>query len=165
MSSIKIVRSSVKYAESYNQTVDAVAQERLYLATVKGFPLDASKQYVRFMEENNFAQYFAIDNGLVAGWCDITPKSIPEFSHAGILGMGLLSEYRGNGLGKKLLEKTIYHAKSIQNLESIELVVFESNENAIQLYRSFGFEIEGTKQKARKIDGKYDNEILMRLFI
>lgn len=38
------------------------------------------------------------------GWCDITPKPLPFFKHTGILGMGIIKEYRNNGYGKKLLK-------------------------------------------------------------
>lgn len=162
----EIIRySAMTYSESFNKAVDSVAKERKYLATVNGFPLDGTKDFINFVIKNNYAQYFIIYENEVKGWCDIIPKSIPEFSHVGVLGMGILPEYRGRGLGKKILDKTINHVKKINKLEKIELVVFESNINAIKLYKEFGFFEEGKRLKARKIDGKYDNELLMGKFL
>lgn len=160
-----VIYSSITYLESFNKAVDSVARERKYLATVNGFTLDETKNFVSYVINNNYAQYFIIYENEVKGWCDIISKSIPEYSHVGVLGMGILSEYRGRGLGKKLLAKTINHAKEINKLEKIELVVFESNINAIKLYKKFGFFEEGKRLKARKIDGKYDNELLMGKFL
>jgi len=160
-----IIYSAITYLESFNKAVDSVARERKYLATVNGFTMDETKNFVNYVINNNYAQYFIIYENEVRGWCDIIPKSIPEFSHVGVLGIGILPEYRGRGLGKKLLAKTINHAKDINKLEKIELVVFESNINAIKLYKEFGFFEEGKRLKARKIDGKYDNELLMGKFL
>ena len=157
--------TSMRYVESYNKAVDTVAKERKYLATVEGFPLEGTKQFVNFVVEQNYAQYLLVVNDEVKGWCDIIPKSIPEFSHVGVLGMGLLPEFRGKGFGKILMDNTLQHAKNNNKIEKIELNVFESNKAAINLYRKIGFIEEGKRIKSRKIDGIYDNEILMGKFI
>jgi ribosomal protein S18 acetylase RimI-like enzyme len=164
-STIAIKYTSLDYVTSLNKTTDIVARERKYLATVSGYPLEGTKSFVSFIIDNNFAQYVLISNQEVIGWCDIIPMSIPEFSHIGVLGMGLLREYRGKGLGRELLMKAIEHAKIKNKIEKIELHVFESNTNAIKLYKKIGFTEEGIKSKARKIDGYYDNEVLMGLFV
>ncbi|MDG5816158.1 GNAT family N-acetyltransferase [Chitinispirillales bacterium ANBcel5] len=162
---IEIIYTNKNYVESYNKAIDCVARERKYLATVNGFPMEGSEWFITHMIKNKFPQYFLLSNQEVIGWCDITPKDIPEFSHVGTLGMGIIKNYRGKGYGKKLLLKTIEHAKNINHLEKIELTVFESNEIAIRLYQSLGFEIEGKRIKSRKIDNEYDNEIEMGIFL
>ncbi len=43
--------------------------------------------------------------------------------------------------------------------------VYASNMAARGLYESFGFVVEGTRVRARKLDGKYDDVILMGLFL
>lgn len=160
---LNIIYTNEKHIEAYNKAVDLVARERKYLSTVNGFSIESSTWYVNHMISNNFAQYFGfIDNHFI-GWCDINPKNIPEFSHVGVLGMGLLPDYRNKGYGKKLLIKTIEHAKNTNKLEKVELAVFESNKNAIKLYESVGFQVEGKRIKARKIDNNYENEIEMGL--
>lgn len=164
-STIEIVYTNNKYAEGFNNVVDTVARERRYLSTTSGFPLESSKWFVNHMIVNNYPQYFLLLGRDIIGWCDISPKDIPEYSHVGNLGLGVIRDYRGKGYGKQLLLKTIEHAKEISHLEKIELAVFESNENAIKLYQSIGFEIEGKRIKTRKIDQKYDNEIEMGLFL
>jgi len=50
-----------------------------------------------------------------------------------------------------------------EGLTRVELEVFASNTAAISLYTKCGFEREGVKRRARYIDGKYDDIILMAL--
>jgi len=161
---ISIHYSSADLVESYNRAVDLVAKERKYLSTIEGFSLESSRDFLSYVIQYNFAQYFLISGKTVIGWCDVIPKSIPEFSHVGVLGMGILPEYRGKGYGKKLMDKTIKHAFTINNLEKIELIVYESNEGAISLYRKAGFIEEGKRMQVRKIDGRYENELFMGMF-
>lgn len=158
---LKIVKAAQKYAESFAQTLDLVAKERKYLGTVTGFPLESIKDFIHTAEVNDFAQYFALDGGIVIGWCDIIPKNQEGFTHVGNLGIGLLAEYRHKGIGSVLLQKALEHAKERNNLEKVELEVFESNINAIRLYEKFGFQHEGKRINSRKLDGKYDNIVLM----
>jgi RimJ/RimL family protein N-acetyltransferase len=49
-------------------------------------------------------------------------------------------------------------------MEKVELAVFASNEVAQHLYRRLGFAVEGIRVRARKLDGEYDDELLMALF-
>jgi len=50
-------------------------------------------------------------------------------------------------------------------MERIELEVFASNTAAINLYEKWGFVVEGVKKKTRKLDGLYDDLIVMSLFV
>jgi len=78
------------------------------------------------------------------------------------LGIGLLREYRGLGLGSKLLNKTLITAIE-RGLERVELDVYASNHNAINLYKNFNFKVEGQKRRARKLNGVYDDIIMMAI--
>lgn len=78
--------------------------------------------------------------------------------------MGLLSAYRGQGLGSSLLEKTLEKAKEF-GLEKVELSVYTSNVNAIALYRKFGFTEEGLIKHYRKLDGQYFDCLSMAKFL
>ena len=49
-------------------------------------------------------------------------------------------------------------------MERVDLEVFASNEAAIALYPKFGFVVEGMKKRARKLDGKYDDDSSWRCF-
>ena len=86
----------------------------------------------------------------------------PVFNHAWVLGMGVIGLYRGQGIGKSLLNSALAKAKQ-KGLTRIELTVRESNKAAIALYKKFGFAIEGLHRNAVCINGKYENHISMAL--
>jgi ribosomal protein S18 acetylase RimI-like enzyme len=98
----------------------------------------------------------------VVGWCDVLPKSRPVHAHAGVLGVALLPEFRGQGLGGRLMRQTLDAARAF-GLHRVELTVREDNENAIALYRKIGFEIEGLMRDAIKVDDACENVVLMAI--
>ena len=74
--------------------------------------------------------------------------------------MGLLDKAAGQGLGKRLLgELEVWAAGN--GIERLELSVLADNERALGLYLKMGYAIEGRKQKAMKIDGKFVEGIFM----
>jgi ribosomal protein S18 acetylase RimI-like enzyme len=101
-------------------------------------------------------------NDVVVGWCDIVRNPHEGFRHVGRLGMGLLPDYRGRGLGRQLVARAVGAARQA-GIERVELEVFASNERAIALYRAFGFVTEGVKRRARKLDGQYEDNVFMAL--
>lgn len=161
MPEIRIERASSMMASSFAEAVDTVAKERKYLAGTRGFPVASCISFVEMIVSNNYAQYYAVDSDHVVGWCDIVPKQFEGMRHVGVLGMGVLKEYRGQGIGRRLLECALEHARKYNGVEKVELEVFKSNTPAIALYEKLGFKYEGERIRARKLDGQYDNIVLM----
>lgn len=56
-----------------------------------------------------------------------------------IFDLYVIKEYRGRGIGKKLLNTAIEDLKH-HGIEIIQLTVINSNKRAIELYKKFGFE-------------------------
>jgi ribosomal protein S18 acetylase RimI-like enzyme len=163
-SDIRIVPISEEHIESFHSCLDSVARERVYLAGVKAPPLESTREFILGNIRDNIPQFVALDGERVVGWCDIRPKRGKDFSHCGILGMGVLKEYRRRGIGTKLLDNAIDAAKDF-GMEKIELEVYTSNIPAIKLYEKRGFILEGIKKKARKLDGEYFDLKIMALFM
>ena len=127
--------------------------------------MESTRSFVRLLLSGEGVQRFAITpEHEVVGWCDITRNRMEGFRHAARLGMGVLPAYRGAGLGRRLLTDTIDAAREM-GIERVELEVFASNESAVALYRKLGFVVEGTKTHARKLDGEYDDDLIMALFL
>ena len=106
---------------------------------------------------------WASRGGEIVGWCDITPGHFEGTDHVGRLGMGLLSEERGQGYGQQLIEYAIREAFA-GKIRKIELEVFGSNKSAIALYEKNGFVLEGCRKEARRLDGRVDEALLYALF-
>ena len=162
---VQILPIKEEYIESFHKCIDAVARERKYLANVKAPSLESTRETVLSNIIKNIPQYVAVDGDTVVGWCEILPNRGEGFTHSGKLdSMGLSIAYRGQGLGKKLMTATLTAAKEY-GIERVELLVYRSNVPAIRFYEKTGFVQEGVKKNAHKLDGKYDDVVLMALFI
>lgn len=76
-------------------------------------------------------------------------------AHCASVGMGVHDDYTGRGIGRTLLGEIIATADNWLNLRRLELTVNTDNEAALALYRSFGFDIEGTLSDYAFRDGAY----------
>ena len=162
MATIEIVPITQGHIEGLHRTLDIVARERRYLSFLEAPPLEATRAFILDLIEQGYPQFVALSGGEVIGWCDVTPKPRPIYAHNGVLGMGLLPQFRGRGIGKRLIAQTLGAAQAF-GLERVELTVRENNVNAIALYKKVGFEIEGVQREAILVDGSYENLILMGL--
>jgi RimJ/RimL family protein N-acetyltransferase len=149
---------------SFHAALEAVCRERIYLAMLEAPPLDAAQAFILGNLKREVPQFVAVEDGRVVGWCDTMPGDPNQgTAQIGRLGMGVIQSHRGRGLGRRLAEATLQRARE-RGFEKIELGVFSSNAVAIALYQKLGFVEEGRKRRARKVDGTYDDLVLMALF-
>lgn len=81
--------------------------------------------------------------------------------HRANFAISILKDYWGQGLGRKLLQEVIEAAKEA-GYEQVELEVVETNERAIKLYESEGFEHVGKYPRGFKLkDGTYADMLVM----
>jgi RimJ/RimL family protein N-acetyltransferase len=159
----QIVPITEEHISGFRAAVDAVARERRYLAFLEAPPLENVTRFVLNNIEHGYPQFVVASTDTVVGWCDVLPnRTRVIYSHCGTLGVGLLPDFRGKGIGRKLMGQTIDAAFAF-GLTRIELTVREENVNAIALYKSLGFEIEGLHRNAVRIEGQYENLYSMAL--
>jgi RimJ/RimL family protein N-acetyltransferase len=151
-----------EHIAGFREALGSVARERAFLALTEAPSLESVTNFVTDIIAKGHAQFVAVEQGEVVGWCDILPNARPGFGHSGSVGMGVLREWRGQGLGKALLEACIRKAFT-NGLTRIELEVYADNANAIALYRRLGFVEEGLKRRARVFDGRTQDLLLMAL--
>lgn len=163
-SQVQVRRSRMDDAESLCDAVNSVAREKWWLATADGFTPEQTRTFLKFVMDHALSQVVADASGLIVGWCDVVPKGPRGFAHVGALGMGVRREWRRHGVGRRLLEECLGLARDAR-LEKIELEVFTDNEGAIRLYESLGFTREGVKARARKLDDRYQDVLLMALWL
>ena len=161
---IDIVPIQEKHIPGYHAALDSVCRERKHLARYEAPPLEATRASVMKNIENRAPQFVAVDGGKVVGWCDVSLSDKPVFRHSGGLGIGVVVEYRGRGIGKRLMDAALARAKEI-GLERVELEVYASNNAAIHLYERCGFVREGRKRRASKVDGVYQDNIVMAVLL
>lgn len=85
--------------------------------------------------------------------------------HSAVLGITVARDWRGQGVGRRLLEHAIRWARDGRLLTRIELHVFARNEGAVHLYRAIGFELEGRRRRAVVRDGEPLDDLVMGLLL
>lgn len=87
----------------------------------------------------------------------------PKKNHVSIVGTIVDKEFRGLGLGKKLLEYEIDISRK-RKKNKIRATVHEHNIESLKLHQSLGFEIEG-KFVNEEFYGKYWTVLSLALFL
>lgn len=85
-----------------------------------------------------------------------------RFAHRAELGISVLKEAWGRGVGTALMQALIDAAKA-SGTELINLEVRADNSRAIRLYERFGFKRVGVSPAYMKIGGEYADVVLMYL--
>lgn len=161
---IRIVPIAASHAEGFRSCLDVVAREKRYLAQIEAPPLPQVLEFVGQNVASGVAQFVALDDERVVGWCDILPEWAHALRHRGTLGMGVLPDYRGKGIGRALLSTCLEKARA-NGITRVELEVRVDNESAIRLYESVGFESEALKRRGLCFDGVYYDSVQMTLFL
>lgn len=160
---IKIRAIRVEDAEGLNElrVMDGVRENILGITSER---INRSKNFIENLG-NDAHMYIAevIENGQknIVGTVGLHVAQNPRLRHSASIGIMVHKDYQGKGIGKKLMETVIDLADNWLMLKRLELGVFKDNIRALNLYKSFGFEIEGTKKCAAIRNGEYVDEYIM----
>jgi ribosomal protein S18 acetylase RimI-like enzyme len=158
-----LIRSiQVEDAIAFRKCLDSIARERKYLAQIEAMPIDQIVAFIKKSVAQNVAQYVALVDKQVVGWCDVFPHWAYAHRHVGTLGMGVHRDFRGQGIGRKLLLATLAHAAE-QGIYRVTLEAREDNTRAIRLYESAGFRHEARTSCALRFDGVFYAGVQMAL--
>ena len=123
-----------------------------------------SEDFIRGLSENDHVLVAEVEEEgekKVVGMVGMNVSRSPRLRHSASIGIMVHADYQGKGIGTALLRKVTDLADNWLMLVRLELTVFVENERAMKLYKSLGFEIEGTKKYAAIRNGKYADEYLM----
>lgn len=82
--------------------------------------------------------------------------------HVGTFGISVAKDFRGEGIGKILMEKVLEEAeKTLRDLKIITLGVFSSHPMAIKMYKTFGFQEYGVLPGGIFRNNTYEDHICM----
>ncbi|PNH92184.1 GNAT family N-acetyltransferase [Vibrio diazotrophicus] len=104
---------------------------------------------------NNVFVYVALVDGEIVGNLGFEVCTSPRRRHVASLGMGVKDDVQGRGVGSALLATVIDLADNWLNLKRIELTVYSDNDRAINLYKKFGFAVEGESKAYAFRNGEY----------
>jgi ribosomal protein S18 acetylase RimI-like enzyme len=80
---------------------------------------------------------------------------------AQIFGVYVDPNYRGRGVGRRMLEKALDLIEENKAIVKVRLTVNAKQDSAIALYQSVGFSIVGELKKELKINGEFYDEVIM----
>jgi ribosomal protein S18 acetylase RimI-like enzyme len=159
---INVANTSPADMRSLRECIDIVSREANFLAS----PEAPSEQELALdllaSARRDSIHLVAKDAQRVVAWAQIERGKGTSVEHRGDLGMGVLPQYRGHGLGKRLLTDCIAAARG-RGIDRIELEVRSDNRRALSLYCSVGFAVESIVKRAMKTGDVYHDAFRMCL--
>jgi ribosomal protein S18 acetylase RimI-like enzyme len=112
------------------------------------------------------ATFGAFDGKTLVGIAGFRREQETKRHHKGVIwGMYVPQELRGKCIVKALLQAAIAYARSLTDLEYINLAVVLTSREARHLFISLGFETYGLERQALKLHDRYFDQELMTLHL
>ncbi|MCZ4292631.1 GNAT family N-acetyltransferase [Vibrio sinaloensis] len=148
--------SSADLSALYDIYIDKeVVNSNRYLPDIKREEFDS-------MFNDSQHNFVAVDtDGEILGHLSIITTEKTRLKHSASFGIAVAKASRGKGVGRFLMEHLLSYSDKTLDLSRLELEVHANNTAALALYKSFGFEIEGTKRKAVLVEDELTDIVLM----
>ncbi|MGD2047290.1 MAG: GNAT family N-acetyltransferase [Gemmatimonadota bacterium] len=118
---------------------------------------------LKFRESERAVYLVAVIGGEFVGALTFQAGARPRTHHAGEFGMSVRRDWWGHGIGGGLLDALLAWSANGGLIGRVNLRVRTDNDAAIALYRSRGFEIEGTIRDQFRLEGKsFDFHVMGR---
>ena len=103
--------------------------------------------------------------GQIVGAADLRAGHRPPIAHTAEIGLSVLRQYSSRGIGRALLEYLIADARRGGRLQVLSVTVSATDTAAASLCRRFGFTQIGCYPKFFRVDGKYQDGLIMNLYL
>ncbi|MGI2259865.1 GNAT family N-acetyltransferase [Shewanella sp. GXUN23E] len=138
------------------------AQPSCYAATLQ-LPFPSQLQWEQKLGQvtPGFYSLVAERDGRILGQVGMMVHDNPRRRHVANLGLAVCESVRGQGIGRALMQAAMELAFNWLAVRRIEIEVYTDNQAAIALYRSLGFEPEGTARGYAFRAGEYVDVLLL----
>ena len=162
---ITVRRATIDDAEVISSIWEVVCAERVHTAINRPFTPQQEQEYIASLSDRE-GIFLAEAEGRALGFqsLDLWAKYTDSFDHVGTMGTIILPEWRRKGIGRRLALHTLDFAQA-HGYEKIVVYVRAGNTTGQAFYRSLGFVPKGTLARQVKIDGRYEDEVFMELFL
>lgn len=120
-------------------------------------PVEMSENLANLYESPNNLLMVALADEQVIGTASVKASSKKRMEHIGEIGISILKDYWGFGLGSLMMEELIEWAKESGVIRRLELTVQQRNQRAVHVYEKIGFKTETIMARGAKTD---DGEFL-----
>lgn len=120
--------------------------------------------WIGSMDNENSLLLVATCGGEILSTFSLHGRQLRKLKHTAEIGIAILPEWQGVGLGTALFNAAIKWCKEKSSLEILYLDVFADNINAYNLYKKVGFIEDGRrKNNYKEKTGEYIDNIMMSL--
>lgn len=157
-------------AEGLINQMQTVDKETKFLARESdefNFTVEQEREFIKNCTNDENVRFLIgeLDGRILANCSVGLIQNKKRYLHRAGMGIAVLKDYWNKGIGKIMMQECVNWCKE-KCVEQLELEVVTENNRAISMYKSFGFEIYGTKKHALKYgDGTYADEYIMILFL
>lgn len=103
----------------------------------------------------------AVHENEIVGVLTFAGGSRARLRHTGEVGISVVRDFWGSGVGRTLLELLLAWAEASTVVRKIDLRVRADNARAIALYERLGFAVEGRTRRAVRTDGEFHDTLCM----
>jgi L-amino acid N-acyltransferase YncA len=123
-------------------------------------PREVIERHLQGSETNQLPIVGAWHDEELVGMAGIKPDFRPTVQHkATVWGLCVAPTHQRQGIGTKLLASAINTAREIESLRQLRAVVNATNQEAVHLFHSAGFQEFGREPRAKYIDGVYHDQV------
>lgn len=124
--------------------------------------LEEEEAWIRnFIDQENSLLLVAEHDHQIIGNIDLTGSPRKRMRHTGMIGMGILEEWRNTGLGTHLIQEMTRWAKENPVLETIWLEVYANNKGGRRIYEQAGFQQIGIVPDFFKNGDTFCDKVIM----
>jgi len=162
---INIRKATIKDAKAISDIWKIICGERIYTAVNRPFAPEQVRSYIQSLSNREII-FLVIINDIIVGFqsLDMWAKYTDSFDHVGVIGTFILPKWRGMKISSHLANHTFEFARK-NGYEKLIIYVRSGNKNAQAFYKNLGFVPKGVLTRQVKIDGKFEDEIFMELFL
>jgi ribosomal protein S18 acetylase RimI-like enzyme len=122
--------------------------------------IDSEGVLLRHNDVESRIFFVACVEGDVVGWVHIKRPETTKLNHTAELTVGVLVQYRGQGIGARLLERGTEWAAD-QGCEKLYNSVPSTNQDAIDFLEAHGWETEAVREDHYKMGEDYVDEVML----
>lgn len=162
----KPIEADAKNMIEYLNMVGGESDNLLFGKDEFHLSVDQEREHIKRvnLDENTLMILGIIDTNIVS-IAQISCPSRIRIAHNSEVSISVKKDYWKKGIGSVVMEELIKFAKKNLTIKNISLGVKASNKNAILMYEKFGFKKVGVHKNNFNINGIFDDEILMDLYI
>ncbi|MCR4407948.1 MAG: GNAT family N-acetyltransferase [Anaerolineae bacterium] len=162
---VTIRRATAEDAQGIVDVFNSIIEEGGLTSMYPALTVEQERAFIESLGPRS-AMFVAEAMDTIVGFQTIEPFApwTRAMDHVAIMGTQVYKGFRRQGIGRQLAAASLTFARE-QGYEKVVIYVRSWNTAARDFYRSLGFEPRGTLTRQVKIEGQYDDEVFMEMFL